>query len=68
MFIRAGMLLFPMQVKMTPVGGLPFSRVYYNSLPIVVMGVMVILLEVIRFLRFLFDREDYESRERKGDN
>lgn len=67
-YVRAGMLLFGLQSKTMPVGGLPFSRAYYSALPITVMGVFIILLEIIRFLRFLLDREDYESRERKGDN
>lgn len=67
-FVRAGMLLFALQSKTMPIGGLPFSRAYYSALPITLMGVAIALLEVVRFLRFLLDREDYESRERKGDN
>ena len=67
-YIKAGMLLFALQSRTMPVGGLPFSRAYYSALPIIVMGVAIILLEIIRFLRFLLDRDDYESRERKGDN
>lgn len=67
-YFRAGMLLFAMQIKTMPVGGLSFSRAYYSALPITVMGAMILILEVVRFLRFLFDRSEYENRERKGDN
>ena len=67
-FIMAGRLLYKMQLKTLPVGGLPFSRAYYYALPIIVMGVLLAILETVRFLRFLFNREDYEQRERKGDN
>ena len=67
-FIKAGQLLFKMQIKTLPVGGLPFSRVYYYATPMIVMGVLLIIFETVRFSRFLFNREDYEARERKGDN
>lgn len=67
-YVRAGILLFALQSKTMPIGGLPFSRAYYSALPITIMGVAIGLLEIVRFLRFLLDREDYESRERKGDN
>ncbi|MPN61250.1 hypothetical protein SDC9_208984 [bioreactor metagenome] len=66
LFIFSGQILFAIQVKTNPVGGLPFARAYYNALPIIVMGVLLIIVGLVRFIQYLFDREEYEAREKTG--
>lgn len=56
--IAGGRTLFSIQVKSPPLGGLSFSRAYYYSLPMIVLGVLLILLAFIRILAYLFLREN----------
>lgn len=50
--------LFRMQIKMTPVGGLPFSKAYYYALPVLVMSIIMIVLSVYKTIAYMVTGDD----------
>lgn len=52
-YIPGGISLFKMQVKLAPVGGLPFPKAYYFALPVLVMGILLVALSLFKFIGYL---------------
>jgi TRAP-type C4-dicarboxylate transport system permease small subunit len=50
--------LFLMQLKMTPVGGLPFSKAYYYALPVLVMSIIMLVLSSYKTVAYLVTGDD----------
>ena len=51
----------PGQAKAVPQGGLPFGRVYYYALPMIVMGILLVLVCLSQILRIYV--QDEKARE-----
>lgn len=51
LMVEGGNRLYKVQAKAVPQGGLPFGRVYYYALPMIIMGILLVLIclsEVIK--------------------
>lgn len=57
-FIVGGRTLFKLQIRQLPQGGLPFSRAYYNSLPMIVMGALLMILSIYRVIEYIRTPKD----------
>ena len=57
-YIPASYTLFTMQVKMPPVGGLPFCKAYYYALPVLVMSVLMLVLSGYKTIAFLITGDE----------
>ena len=51
LMIEGGTRLYAVQSKAVPQGGLPFGRVYYYALPMIVMGEMIALVSATHIIR-----------------
>ncbi len=56
--IYGGAVLFKLQLRTIPLGGLPFSRAYYYALPVAVMGALMAFMSAFRFIKYLITRDD----------
>lgn len=54
---EGGIRLYKVQVKAVPQGGLPFGRVYYYALPMIVMGVMLVMVCLSQIIRIFLQDE-----------
>lgn len=50
--------LFQLQMKQTPVGGLPFSKAYYYALPVLVMSVLLMIYSVYKLIAYFVLKDD----------
>lgn len=57
-YIPASYTLFTMQVKMPPVGGLPFCKAYYYALPVLVMSILMLILSGYKTIAFLLTGDE----------
>lgn len=57
-FVIGGAKLFALQCKQLPQGGLPFSRAYYNALPMIVMGILLIICSAYRIVEYIHTPKD----------
>lgn len=58
-FIPSGFKLFTLQKMQAPVGGLPFGRAYYFSLPLFVMGIIGTILCLFRLIEYIVLRDEH---------
>ncbi len=56
-FIFGGIKSFKIQLKQTPQGMMLFSRAWYYSLPMIVMGILFIMFSVGKILGYLATRD-----------
>ena len=61
LMVEGGIRLYKVQAKAVPQGGLPFGRVYYYALPMIVMGVMLVMVCISQIIRIFV--ENKEARE-----
>lgn len=61
MLIDGGLLLYKVQAKSLPTGGLWFRKCYYYALPVIVLGVLMLLVCLCHIIRVLAAQE--RSRE-----
>ena len=54
---EGGVRLYKVQIKAVPQGGLPFGRVYYYALPMIVMGVLLVLVCVSQIIRIFIQNQ-----------
>ncbi len=54
---EGGVRLYKVQIKAVPQGGLPFGRVYYYALPMIVMGVLLVLVCLGQIIRIFIQNE-----------
>jgi TRAP-type C4-dicarboxylate transport system permease small subunit len=52
-FAKGGMYLFKVQLKVAPVGGLPFCKAYYYALPLIVAGILLLIMSAVRVFRYI---------------
>jgi TRAP-type C4-dicarboxylate transport system permease small subunit len=57
-YIPGAKKLFEMQLKMAPVGGLPFPKAYYYALPIWVMSAIMIILCSYKTIAYVITADD----------
>ncbi|SHJ10330.1 TRAP-type C4-dicarboxylate transport system, small permease component [Dethiosulfatibacter aminovorans DSM 17477] len=57
-YIPGSKKLFDMQMKMTPVGGLDFSKAYYYALPVLVMSIIMLVLSIYKTIAYLVTGDD----------
>ncbi len=67
-YVYGGAILFKMQVRTMPLGGLPFSRAYYYALPIIVMGIILFILSIARLGGYMISdlKNVFRQREKNG--
>jgi len=61
LMVEGGLRLYRVQAKAVPQGGLPFGRVYYYALPMIVMGILLVLVCLSQILRIYV--QDEKARE-----
>ena len=61
LMVEGALRLYKVQKKAVPQGGLPFGRVYYYAVPMIVLGVLLILVCSGQVIRILL--QDQEGRE-----
>ena len=59
--VEGALRLYKVQKKAVPQGGLPFGRVYYYAIPMIVLGILLILICSSRAIRIII--QDQEGRE-----
>lgn len=52
-YIMGSRNLFAMQLKMIPVGGLPFQKAYYYALPVLVMSIIMLILSAYKTIAYM---------------
>lgn len=57
LMVEGGIRLYKVQVKAMPQGGLPFGRVYYYALPMIVMGILLVLVCISQIIRIFVQNE-----------
>jgi TRAP-type C4-dicarboxylate transport system permease small subunit len=57
-YIPGGLILFRMQNRLRPVGGLPFSKAWYYALPVIVMGVLLVMFAVFKTVAYIITKEE----------
>ena len=57
LMIDGGIRLYKVQMRAVPQGGLPFGRVYYYALPMIVMGILIVLVCVSHIIQIYFLNE-----------
>lgn len=57
LMVEGGLRLYRVQAKAVPQGGLPFGRVYYYALPMIVMGILLVLVCLSQILRIYVQDE-----------
>ena len=61
LMVEGALRLYKVQKKAVPQGGLPFGRVYYYAIPMIVLGILLILICSSRAIRIII--QDQEGRE-----
>ncbi|MDR3249421.1 MAG: TRAP transporter small permease [Treponema sp.] len=57
-YVPGGIVLFKMQNRLRPVGGLPFSKAWYYALPVTVMGVLLVIFALYKTIAYIATGED----------
>ena len=55
---EGGLRLYAVQAKAVPQGGLPFGRVYYYALPMIVLGILLALVCAAQIIRIFLENKD----------
>lgn len=57
LMVEGGIRLYKVQKLAVPQGGLPFGRVYYYALPMIVMGILLVMVCISHMIRIYMDNE-----------
>lgn len=57
LMVEGGIRLYKVQAKAVPQGGIPFGRVYYYALPMIVMGIALVLVCISQIIRIFVENK-----------